>query len=63
MTSEAGKPVVNVPGLVGYVLPNSTVGFTLKGNLKGIKSGQVLLITAEGNDGPVQAKAVLRAAN
>lgn len=57
-----GKAVSTSPGLLGYVLPNSTVRFELAGSLKGVKPGQTLLIKAEGSHGAIQAKAELGAA-
>ena len=63
MKTPGGKDINFGPGLTGYVLANSTARFPLKGGLQGAKPGQILLISAEGNDGPVQAKAEIRAAN
>lgn len=63
MKMPGGKNLNFGPGLTGYILANSTARFPLKGGLQGAKPGQILLISAEGNDGPVQAKAEIRAAN
>lgn len=65
LSMQTGKsaPQSFGPGLVGYVLGNSTARFSLRGALKGAKPGSTVLISAEGNDGPVQAKAEFRAAN
>jgi fimbrial chaperone protein len=60
---QGGKPVSYGNGLIGYVLANSTARFPLKGALKGGTPGDTVLIAAEGNDGAVQAKAEIRAAN
>ncbi|MFN0192863.1 MAG: molecular chaperone [Aestuariivirga sp.] len=60
---EGGKPVDFRPGLVGYVLANSTARFELRKPVKGLRPGATVLLTAEGNDGPVQAKAEVAAAN
>jgi fimbrial chaperone protein len=60
---DGGKPVDFGPGLVGYVLANSTARFELRKPVRGLRPGATVLITAEGDDGPVQAKAEVAAAN
>lgn len=63
MKTPDGKVTSFGNGLVGYVLAGSDARFALKGALKGAKPGQSVLITAEGNDRPVQAQAEIRVAN
>ena len=63
MKTPDGKVTSFGGGLVGYVLAGSDARFALKGALKGAKPGQSVLITAEGNDRPVQAHAEIRVAN
>ena len=55
-TFEFGK------GLMGYVLANSSNHFVLKRSLGSFKAGQTVQISAEGNDGPIQATAELKSA-
>jgi fimbrial chaperone protein len=59
----SGTPMSFGPGLVGYVLANSTARFPLMRTPKGLRPGATVLIAAEGNDGPVKAQAGVRAAN
>ena len=63
MAPSGGKAVSFDEGLVGYVLAKSTARFAFKRALKGARAGGTVLITAEGNDGPVKATAEVRAAN
>jgi fimbrial chaperone protein len=63
LQTPGGKLVSFGPGLVGYVLANSTARFELKRQLPGAAPGSTVLVTAEGNDGPVQATARVAAAN
>jgi fimbrial chaperone protein len=63
MTTPDGKVTSFGSGLVGYVLAGSDARFPLKGSLRNAKPGQSVLITAEGNDKPVQAQAEIRVAN
>lgn len=62
LTTANGRAVAVKQGLVGYILANSTARFPLEGTFKGLKPGQSVLITAEGNDGPLEATAEIRKA-
>jgi fimbrial chaperone protein len=50
-------------GLFGYVLANSTKQFVLKRRLIGAYPGEPVQITAEGQNGSIQASAEIRAAD
>jgi fimbrial chaperone protein len=50
-------------GLTGYVLGHSTAQFAMRGKLKGVGPGAKVLVTAQGNNGPIEAAAGVRAAN
>lgn len=50
-------------GLTGYVLGRSTAQFAMRGKLKGVGPGAKILVTAQGNNGPIEAAAGVRAAN
>ncbi|HJW42559.1 MAG TPA: molecular chaperone [Rhizomicrobium sp.] len=50
-------------GLVGYVLPHSIMRWISQSATKGLAAGAPLNITAEGNNGPIGAKAVLQTGN
>jgi fimbrial chaperone protein len=57
-----GKTLEFGKGLMGYVLANSSNHFVLMRSLGSFKAGQTVQISAEGNDGPIQATAELKSA-
>ena len=63
MTLQAGSSKVQFSnGLVGYVLPGSTIKWTANGRLKGVKQGGKVAITAQTEHGPLQATGTIQAA-
>jgi fimbrial chaperone protein len=63
LTSDAGRSFSFGEGLTGYVLGHSTAQFAMRGKLKGVGPGSKILVTAQGNDGPIEAAAGMGAAN
>jgi fimbrial chaperone protein len=63
LNSSNGSSFSFGDGLTGYVLGHSTAQFSLRGKLKGVGPGAKVWVTAQGNDGPIEAAAGVRAAN
>jgi len=63
LRSSTGATFSFGDGLTGYVLGHSTAQFAMRGKLKGVGPGTKILVTAQGNNGPIEAAAGVRAAN
>ncbi len=57
--SKNGNSVVFSKGLVGYVLGRSAASWSTKGALKGAQTGTSVMITAQGDNGPIRGTAKL----
>ena len=56
LKTPAGRTLSFGDGLVGYVLGNSTARWSRSGLMKGLKPGSEIIIKAQGDNGPLQAK-------
>lgn len=63
LKSKTGSAFSFGDGLTGYVLGHSTARFAMRGKLKGVGPGAKILVTAQGNNGPIEAAAGVGAAN
>jgi len=63
VANGAGKTVKIGEGLAGYVLGQSSKQWTVKGASKTIAAGGTIKITAQGDNGPIEATAKVVAAN
>ena len=61
--SSAGKTIKVGEGLAGYVLGQSARKWLVRGAAKAIAPGSTITITAQGDNGPIQATAKVVAAN
>ncbi len=59
LTSQTGHKLSYGKGLVGYVLDHSSASWRVRGRLKGATPGSTVTITAQGDNGPVQARAMV----
>jgi fimbrial chaperone protein len=63
LVNGAGKTIHVGEGLAGYVLGQSAKQWTVKGASKTIAAGGTVKITAQGENGPIEATAKVVAAN
>lgn len=63
VVNGAGKTIRVGEGLAGYVLGQSSKQWTVKGASKAIAAGGTIKITAQGDNGPIEATAKVVAAN
>jgi fimbrial chaperone protein len=63
VANGAGKTINIGEGLAGYVLGQSSKQWTVKGASKTIAAGGMIKITAQGENGPIEATAKVVAAN
>ncbi len=59
--SPSGKTVSFGDGLVGYVLGGSQVRWSARGQLRSVRRGSEVKITANGDIGPIKARAMVQA--
>lgn len=63
LIGKGGRAFVFSPGLVGYVLGNSNASWSKPRSLRGLKPGSEVIIKAQGDNGPIQAKTRVENAN
>ncbi len=63
VANGSGKTIRIGEGLAGYVLGRSSKHWTVKGASKAIAAGGTITITAQGDNGPIEATAKVVAAN